>query len=76
MNNSRRSAKENPFEWNVAATANISSSAKAEILEIQRQQEIQEPAQDDFKFTEPRVSDSCFKIKIAILCLSLDDVYA
>lgn len=70
MNNSRR-AKE-PFEWNVPSSANISSSAKAEILEIQRQQGIKEPAKDEFKFTEPRVSDSRDS-KIAFSCLSLDD---
>jgi hypothetical protein len=56
MNNSRRSAsaKENPFEWNVSAA--IGSSAKAEILEIQRQQENKQPTKDEFKFSEPRVS--------------------
>lgn len=67
MNNSRRSAsaKENPFEWNVSSSAaTIGSSAKAEILEIQRQQEIKEPTKDEFKFSEPRVSESQI-IKIA-----------
>lgn len=63
MNNSRRNAKE-PFEWNVPSSAHISSSAKAEILEIQRQQENKEPVKDEFKFTEPRVSDS-YSLKIA-----------
>lgn len=70
MNNSRRNAKE-PFEWNVSSSANISSSAKAEILEIQRQHENQEPTKDEFKFTEPRVNDSSVS-KIAF-CVSLDD---
>lgn len=70
MSNSRRSAKENPFEWNVSSSEN-SSSAKAEILEIQRQQEIKEPTKDEFKFSEPRVSDSLVS-KIAF-CVSLDD---
>lgn len=70
MNNSRRNAKE-PFEWNVSSSANISSSAKAEILEIQRQHENQEPIKDEFKFSEPRVNDSSVS-KIAF-CVSLDD---
>lgn len=60
MHNSRRSAKE-PFEWSVSpASGNISSSAKADILEIQKQQERQEPNDDEFKFKEPRVNDSPF----------------
>lgn len=57
MNNFRRNAKE-PFDWNVPSSTNISSSAKAEILEIQRQQQNKEPVKEEFKFTEPRVSDS------------------
>lgn len=69
MSRSRRSAKENPFEWNSTSSANISNSAKAEILEIQRQQEIKEPTKDEFKFSEPRVSDSSLS-KIAFLCLA------
>lgn len=54
MNNSRRSAKENPFEWNNPSSS--ANSVKAEILEIQRQQENKQPTKDEFKFTEPRVS--------------------
>lgn len=46
MKLSRRSAKESPD------LAIISTSAKAEILEVQRQQESQESAKDEFKFTE------------------------
>lgn len=66
MKNSRR---KEPFEWNVApVTNNISSSAKADILEIQKQQERQEPVEDEFKFREPRVNDSSvFKI---VFCLA------
>jgi hypothetical protein len=63
MNNSRRSgsakdAKENPFEWNISSSSavNISSSAKADILEIQRQHANKKPTEDEFKFSEPRVS--------------------
>lgn len=66
MSRSRRSAKENPFEpWNESSA----SSVKAEILEIQRQQEIKEPTKDEFKFSKPRVSESS-RLKIAFLCLA------
>ena len=60
MNNNFRRSTKDPFEWDVSksSAASISSSAKAEILEIQRQQETKEPVKDEFKFSEPRVSDS------------------
>lgn len=70
MNNSRRNVKE-PFEWNVSPSANINSSAKAEILEIQKRQENKEPVKDEFIFTEPRVNDS--SVSEIAFCVSLDD---
>lgn len=54
MNKSRRTSKENPFDFATSNNVTPATTTKDDLLEIQRQAEISE-RRDEFQFAEPRL---------------------